>query len=171
LHRAYSDLPPAAYLGTICVDEGPTNCAIVNGDIAVDIDARRMSKVAVIDSDGTLVRASGALRSNNDICEFAALNSGEDAIVAIDASLIVKNADKQRPVERQLMQISGPYDAGPYPANLSNVAFQPTDRIQQLVRHLEGLGFTHQPKFVSRNPSVSCRALIDDWNVYEKLML
>jgi len=116
--------------------------------VGIDIawSERNPSGVAVIDSDGTLVRASGALRSNTDICEFAGLTTGEDAIVAIDAPLIVKNADKQRPVERQLMQIFGPYDAGPYPANLSNVAFQPISRIQQFVRHLESLGFTNQPK-------------------------
>lgn len=51
------------------------------------------SGIAVIDSDGTLVRASGDIRSNNDLCEFAGLADG-DAIVAIDAPLIVKNATK-----------------------------------------------------------------------------
>ena len=100
----------------------------------------------MIDSDGTLIRASGGLRSNDDICEFAGLNDHEDVVVAIDAPLIVNNADKQRPVERQLTEIFGPYDAGPYPANLSNPAFQPTGRIQQFVRQLESLGFKHQPK-------------------------
>ena len=104
------------------------------------------SGVAVIDSDGTLIRASGNLRSKDDICEFAGLNDHEDCVVTIDAPLIVNNADKQRPVERELTEIFGPYDAGPFPANLSNAAFQPTGRVQKFVRQLEGLGFKHQPK-------------------------
>lgn len=120
--------------------------------VGIDIawSERNPSGVAVIESSGMLIRASGALRSNNDICEFAGLSGGEAAIVAIDAPLIVKNADKQRPVERQLTQIFGPYDAGPYPANLSNAAFQPTGRIQRIVRHLESLGFTNEPRVRKR---------------------
>jgi predicted RNase H-like nuclease len=115
--------------------------------VRIDIawSERNPSGVAVIDSDGTLTRASGSIRTNDNICEFAGLNTGEDGVVAIDAPLTVKNADKQRPVERQLMQIFGLYEAGPYPANLSNLAFQQTGRIQQLVRHLDCLGFTNQP--------------------------
>jgi predicted RNase H-like nuclease len=83
----------------------------------------------VIDSDGTLVRASGALRTNDELCEFARLGDSEGAIVAIDAPLIVKNLTKQRPVERQLTDIFGPYDAGPFPSNLSNPSCQQTGRI------------------------------------------
>ena len=116
--------------------------------VGIDIawSEQNPSGVAVIDSGGTLIRASGNLRSNDDICEFAGLNDHEDCAVTIDAPLIVNNADKQRPVERQLTDIFGPYDAGPFPANLSNAAFQPTGRVQKFVRQLEGLGFEHQPK-------------------------
>jgi predicted RNase H-like nuclease len=116
--------------------------------VGIDIawSERKPSGVAVIDSDGTLIRASGNLRSNDDICEFAGLNDREDFVVTIDAPLIVKNADKQRPVERELTETFGPYDAGPFPANLSNAAFQPTGRVQKFVRQLERLGLKHQPK-------------------------
>jgi predicted RNase H-like nuclease len=116
--------------------------------VGIDIawSERNPSGAAVIDSDGVVVRASGSLRTNNDICEFAGLKTGEDAVVAIDAPLIVKNADKQRPVERELTQLFGLYEAGPYPANLSNPAFQTSGRIQQLVKRLEASGFTNQPK-------------------------
>lgn len=91
----------------------------------------------MIDSDGTLVRASGALRTNDELCEFARLGDSEGAIVAIDAPLIVKNPTKQRPVERQLTDIFGPYDAGPFSSNLSNPSCQQTGRIQQFVTQLE----------------------------------
>ena len=122
--------------------------------VGIDIawSERKPSGVAVIDSDGTLIRASGNLRSNDDICEFAGLNDHEDVVVTIDAPLIVNNADKQRPVERQLTEVFGPYDAGPYPANLSNAAFQPTGRIQKFVRQLEGLGFKHESKVQKQKP-------------------
>jgi predicted RNase H-like nuclease len=122
--------------------------------VGIDIawSERNPSGIAVIDSDGILVRASGDARSNDDLCEFAGLRDGGDAVVAIDAPLIVKNATKQRPVERELTKIFGPYDAGPFPANLSNPAFQQRGRIQQFVRQLESLGFKHQPSAQKQQP-------------------
>lgn len=115
--------------------------------VGIDIawSERNPSGIAVIDSDGTLIRASGDTRTNDDLFEFAGLADRGGAVVAIDAPLIVKNAEKQRPIERQLTKIFGAYDAGPYPANLSNPAFKLNGRIQQFVRHLESLGFKHQP--------------------------
>lgn len=122
--------------------------------VGIDIawSEQNPSGVAVIDSRGKLIRASGNLRSNDDICEFAELGDANGAVVTIDAPLIVNNADKQRPVERELTEIFGPYDAGPFPANLSNAAFQPTGRIQEFVRQLDGLGFKHQPKVQKQQP-------------------
>jgi predicted RNase H-like nuclease len=122
--------------------------------VGIDIawSERNPSGAAVINSDGTLIRASGALRTNEHLCEFAGLKDPEGAIVAIDAPLIVNNADKQRPVERQLTEIFGPYDAGPYPANLSNPAFQQTRRIQQFVKLLERLGFKQDPRVQKQVP-------------------
>ena len=38
-----------------------------------------------------------------------------------------------------------PYDAAPYPANLSNKAFQDSGRIRQLVSYLEDQGFIQRP--------------------------
>jgi predicted RNase H-like nuclease len=114
--------------------------------IGIDIawSERNLSGIAVIDASGTAVRASGDIRTNQDICDFAELGDGQDAVIAIDAPLIVKNADKQRPVERGLTQIFGLYEAAPYPANLSNPAFHEAGRIQQLARLLERLGFKQQ---------------------------
>jgi|HubBroStandDraft_6_1064221.scaffolds.fasta_scaffold09415_6 predicted RNase H-like nuclease len=122
--------------------------------VGIDIawSERNPSGVAVIDFNGTLTRASGDVRSNDDLCEFAGLEDHGDAVVAIDAPLIVKNATKQRTVERELTKIFGPYDAGPYPANLSNPAFQQGGRIQQFVRQLESLGFKHQPNVQKQQP-------------------
>jgi predicted RNase H-like nuclease len=122
--------------------------------VGIDIawSERNPSGAAVIDSDGALVRASGEIRGNDDLCEFAGLADGGDAVVAIDAPLIVKNVLKQRPVELELTEVFGPYDAGPFPANLSNPAFQPTGPIQQFVRLLESLGFKHEPNVQKQQP-------------------
>lgn len=104
------------------------------------------SGVAIIDSHGKLNRASGGVRTNEDICHFARLDDKEDAVVTIDAPLIVRNSKGQRPVKTQLTTIFGPYDAAPFPANLSNPAFQEKGRIQRLVKLLEGLGYANQPE-------------------------
>jgi predicted RNase H-like nuclease len=115
--------------------------------VGIDIawSEKNLSGVAVIDSEGTLVRAKGDLRTNQEICDYAGLHDSEDAIITIDAPLIVKNNDKQRPVERQLTQMFGLYEAAPFPANLSNPALQETGRIQQFVKVLERLGFDQRP--------------------------
>jgi predicted RNase H-like nuclease len=107
------------------------------------------SAVAIINSDGTLQKADAKLKGNEQICDFADLAKGVDAVIAIDAPLIVKNLTGQRPVEVLLTSIFGPYDAGPHSANLSNTNFQETGRIQRVVKMLETFGFSQQPQ-VSR---------------------
>jgi predicted RNase H-like nuclease len=103
------------------------------------------SGVAIVDSGGTVERARADLWTNADICEFAGLASPEGAVVAIDAPLEVRNTSKCRPVERQLTEIFWACDAAPYPANLSNPAFQQGGRIRTLVNRLEASGFVQRP--------------------------
>jgi len=51
------------------------------------------SGVAIVDAGGTVERARADLWTNEQICEFANLNSkGEEAVVAIDAPLIVNRS-------------------------------------------------------------------------------
>ncbi len=122
--------------------------------VGIDIawSERNPSGAAVIDAEGNLIRASGDLRTNEELCEYAELREGEDAVITIDAPLIVKNPQRQRPVERELTEIFGPYDAGPYPANLSNPAFKGTGRIQRFIKLLESLGFSQRPKVLKQQP-------------------
>src|SRR5437870_1958972 len=68
--------------------------------------------------------AQADLQTNEEICDFARLGSPDGAVVAIDAPLVVRNTGQCRPVERQLTEMFWPCDAAPYPANLSNPAFQ-----------------------------------------------
>jgi predicted RNase H-like nuclease len=113
---------------------------------------RNGSGVAVVESNGVLSRAKGNVRTNREIFDYAELRTREDAVITIDAPLLVKNQDKQRPVERQLTDIFGLYDAAPFPANLSNPRFQRAGRIQQFVRLLVDLGYEHRPAIHKQQP-------------------
>jgi len=103
------------------------------------------SGVAVINSQGVVRKASASLRTNDEICQFAGLGASEEAVITIDAPLIVRNSTGSRPVEQQLTQTFWPYDAAPYPANLSKSAFRENGRIQRLVRDLKEHGFINRP--------------------------
>jgi predicted RNase H-like nuclease len=120
------------------------SCALKFVGIDLAWGENNPSGVAVIEADGTITRGSSQLRSNDEICRFADLDCPHGAVVAIDAPLRVQNAGKCRPVEEQLTQTFWPYDAAPYPANLSNPAFQESARISQLVCWLEGKGFVQR---------------------------
>lgn len=111
---------------------------------------QKPSGVAVIDSQGVLQKADAKLLGNAEICQFAGLDSREEAVVAIDAPLVVNNTDKCRPVEDVLTKTFWPYDAIPFPANLSNKAFQENGRIRQLVAYLEAQGFVQRPAILRR---------------------
>jgi len=102
------------------------------------------SGAAIINEGGIIERARADLRTTEEICDFAGLASGNGAVIAIDAPLIVKNATGQRPVEMQLTSIFGRYDAGPHSSNRSNPNFQEAARIQRLAHLLGNLGFSQQ---------------------------
>jgi predicted RNase H-like nuclease len=106
---------------------------------------QKPSGVAVIESEGKVLKASADLMKNEEICRFASLDSLEQAVIAIDAPLVVQNSDKCRPVEHLLTQIFWPYDAAPFPANLSNPSFKEGGRICKLRNHLKTQGFVQRP--------------------------
>lgn len=113
---------------------------------------KNASGVAVIEADGTVSRAASHLQSNDEICEYAGLTEHDEAIIAIDAPLIVRNEEGQRPVERQLAEIFGQFDAGPHSASLRNPMFHESGRIRQFVHLLEHFGFEHGPKIRKQQP-------------------
>src|SRR5439155_24120150 len=98
----------------------------------------------IINESGIIERARADLRTTEEICDFAGLASGNEAVIAIDAPLIVKNLTGQRPVEIHLTSIFGRYDAGPHSSNRSNPNFQETGRIQRLAHLLGNLGYRQQ---------------------------
>jgi len=122
--------------------------------IGIDLawSERNPSGVAVLEADGTLIQATADRLTNEEIVDYARLADSENTVVTIDAPLIVRNSDGQRPVERQLTKIFGPYDAGPHSASLKRSEFHETGRIQRLVHLLESLGFQQQPTLRKQEP-------------------
>jgi predicted RNase H-like nuclease len=79
--------------------------------------------VAVVDSDGRLLRVSAA---HDDASIEAAVEPyvSDDCLVAIDAPLIVRNPAGARPCETALNRDFQPFEAGAHPANTENPAFR-----------------------------------------------
>jgi predicted RNase H-like nuclease len=107
---------------------------------------RNPSGIAAIDSTGKVVRASANLRAIEEICKFAGLNGQAEAVVAIDAPLVVNNPRGSRPVDKELTRAFWPYDAAPYPANVGQKAFQKDGHVREFVNRLRAWGFRHLPE-------------------------
>ncbi len=82
--------------------------------------ARNKSGGAAIEDEGGRARWLGACEALGDDQEVLAFVKGtvgsEKALVAIDAPLIVPNAEGSRPVDREITRLFARYHAGCYPA-------------------------------------------------------
>jgi predicted RNase H-like nuclease len=85
---------------------------------------KKQTGVAVVDADGRLLHV-GAAQDNADIEATIASFTADDCLVAFDAPLIVKNETGFRPCETAYNADFQRFDAGAYPANTSNPAFNP----------------------------------------------
>ncbi len=85
---------------------------------------RARTGLAVVDATGRLI-ASTSVRSDEEIAAFLAPHLTTDAVVAIDAPLVVPNATGSRPCEQELGAVFRPYDAGAHPANTAHAWFDP----------------------------------------------
>jgi predicted RNase H-like nuclease len=85
---------------------------------------KKQTGVAVVATDGRLLHV-GAAQDNADIEAAIAPFTAGDCVVAIDAPLIVKTATGFRPCETAFNSDFRKYDAGAYPANTGNPAFNP----------------------------------------------
>ena len=85
---------------------------------------RARTGLAALDAAGRLV-ASASVRTDDEIGAFVASHVDGETIAAIDAPLVVPNATGRRPCEALVSAEFGPYDAGAYPANRTNVHFNP----------------------------------------------
>jgi predicted RNase H-like nuclease len=111
-------------------------------DLAWAVD-RKHTGVAVMEGDHRgvqLTALSTELRSLRNVVEFVCSRAGDDAVVAVDASLIVKNEVGQRPCESAIGRAFGRFGASCHSSNRGRPHFDSGERI---VRQLAAAGFAH----------------------------
>jgi len=111
-------------------------------DLAWAVDQKHTG-VAVMDGDHRGVRLtalSADLRTLRDVAEFVCSRATGDAVVAVDASLIVKNESGQRPCETAIGRAFGKFGASCHSSNRGRPHF---DSGERLVKRLEKAGFAH----------------------------
>jgi predicted RNase H-like nuclease len=85
---------------------------------------RKQTGVAVVGADGRLLHV-GVAQDNAGIEDAITPFTEDDCLVAIDAPLIVRNEIGFRPCETAYNRDFHKFDAGAYPANTANPAFNP----------------------------------------------
>lgn len=80
--------------------------------------------LAVTDADGAL-RASGVVRSDDEIAVWLSEHAEHPVVLAVDAPLVVPNATGQRLGEREIGRSYGRYGASAHTANRANPLFDP----------------------------------------------
>jgi predicted RNase H-like nuclease len=111
-------------------------------DMAWKIDGNH-SGIALLTGDASkveLTALSNGLTTQAGIAEFLRTNCARDAVLAIDASLIVKNRTGQRPCETEISRVFGVNHAAAHTSNLSRPHCLTG---MALVSALEPLGFIH----------------------------
>ncbi len=81
------------------------------------------------------------------LLEWIDQDAGQEAVVAVDAPLIIPNATGMRPCDRQAHQLLGRYHAGCYPANQGSPFAPYTTGFSQA---LTARGFLHAPTLSPR---------------------
>lgn len=116
--------------------------SFVGIDMAWRIDGNH-SGIAVMAGDELQVRleaVSTEIASMTAVVEYVTQHAGADAVVAIDASLVVRNETGQRACERMIAREFGRYHAACHPSNLGRPH---ATTGMELVRALERSGFRH----------------------------
>ncbi len=91
-------------------------------DMAWKIDGNH-SGIAIMEGDSEQVRLtmlSADITSMAGVVDFVADHAATDAVVAIDAPLVVRNATGQRDCERLITSHFGRFHAGCHPSNLGH---------------------------------------------------
>ena len=107
------------------------------------------SGVAIIDGDekkGNLL-SYDILNSDSEIIDYINRNvKDNDAIIAIDAPLVVTNEEGRRDAERIVGTLFRKYDAGAHPSNRKRLSqWSGTIRGEEIAKLLENNGFKHNP--------------------------
>ncbi|WP_421844037.1 DUF429 domain-containing protein [Mycobacterium sp.] len=96
---------------------------------------RNPTGIAVIDTDGCLVRV-GAAGDDAELMATLGPHVQDDCLVAFDAPLVVNNPTGQRPAETALNRDFRRFEAGAHPANTGKPEFAEGPRAARLARRL-----------------------------------
>jgi predicted RNase H-like nuclease len=110
------------------------------------------SGLAALDWDGhslSLIEMQNIKPFEEILASVERIASNGQALVAIDAPIIITNDDGMRDADRQMHKLFGKYHAGAYPANLGRPFAKNTIR---LVKELQRMGFEHACEIVHREP-------------------
>ncbi len=110
----------------------------------------------MLDGDGQAFRLAGLerLAEPEEVVRWAAEQAGPDAVIGIDAPIVIPNQAGMRTADRLAQALYGKFHAGAYPASRARSFWQRTTRLSaSLVR----LGFRHGDELRSEKP----RALPD----------
>jgi predicted RNase H-like nuclease len=121
----------------------PVTC--IGLDLAWHAD-RHHSGAAVLhltEAQATIVALGNGLRSLKAVQAFVAQHESAHTVVAVDAPLIIRNAEGRRPCEAALGAVYARRQAGCHPANL---ALYPDASSVALARWLEGRHYRHAPE-------------------------
>ncbi|HLG97315.1 MAG TPA: pyridoxamine 5'-phosphate oxidase [Bryobacteraceae bacterium] len=100
------------------------------------------SGLAVLTYDGHTLRLlkTECVEDPAEIVRWVAANASADAVVGIDAPIVIPNADGMRDADRLAHSLYGKFHAGAYPASRSRSFWR---RTTQLSADLKRLGFRH----------------------------
>ncbi len=107
--------------------------------------------MAALDWDGTALQLAklDCLAEPEDVLRWVKAEAGEDAVIGIDAPLVIPNRTGMRVPDRLAHTLYGKYHAGAYPANQTRVFWKRTTGFSAaLVR----LGFRHGDKLAPKTP-------------------
>jgi len=103
------------------------------------------SGLAVLEQDGPILRLLKleCLTDPGEIVAWADANAGTDAVIGIDAPIVIPNDTGMRPADRLAHSMYGKYHAGAYPASRARSFWE---RTTKLSADLSRRGFRHGDK-------------------------
>jgi pyridoxamine 5'-phosphate oxidase len=112
---------------------------------------KNASGLAVLEQTGPTLRLLKLelLTEPDEIVRWAESNAGADAVVGIDAPIVIPNATGMRPADRLAHTMYGKFHAGAYPASRARSFWQ---RTTQLSAQLARQGFQHGDKLTPQAP-------------------
>jgi predicted RNase H-like nuclease len=110
----------------------------------------RPSGLALIEDEAGHSQLTALCRQEQDIPGWVArMTNGADAMIAVDAPLVIRNATGARDVDREISSCFGKYHAGCHSANLSRPFAASTTGFG---RALAELGFAHAATIEAQKP-------------------